>query len=287
MRSSEVGPSGQESTFLPRRGVFPLGAPGRAPLELPDGLPPAIGGTFDHTLSESETPYSSIRAASIRGLLHRRANEERQDAYSVTWDVDSETLLIVVCDGVGSLPDSRRAADFLCSTLPSLYLESRSWRLAIESANRELFEFAAADSGVDRMASTAVAAALAPASAGLGAEIAWTDDSTVWALRNEGWSLLTQDVDGEEPIHTGSVRALPAERPRIRTQKLHAVDCPLFIMSDGVGTPLAMAEEVGSQLATWWSDVPDAFSFARQVGFARRTFVDDRTVVGVWPKVRR
>ena len=39
---------------------------------------------------------------------------------------------------------------------------------------------------------------------------------------------------------------------------------------------------VGSFLAQMWKTPPDMLSFGGQVGFARRSFDDDRTVVGVW-----
>ena len=168
--SSGDGPSVGLDGFLPRRGIFPVGTPGRAAVELPDGLPPSAGRSLDHALVECETPHSLIRGASVRGLLHRRWNEERQDAYSVSWDPESETLLVVVCDGVGSLPESRRAADFLTSIVPSLYFGSRSWNLTIQEANQALLEYADQNSGVDSMASTLVGVALAPASCGLAAD---------------------------------------------------------------------------------------------------------------------
>jgi len=56
----------------------------------------------------------------------------------------------------------------------------------------------------------------------------------------------------------------------------------IFLMSDGVGTPLAMNTEVQTTLANWWKNPPDPFTFARQVAFARKSFVDDRTVIGIW-----
>jgi hypothetical protein len=50
-----------------------------------------------------------------------------------------------------------------------------------------------------------------------------------------------------------------------------------------VDTPLgAGTGEVGRVLADLWAAPPEMLDFAAQVGFARRTFDDDRTVVGVW-----
>jgi hypothetical protein len=36
-------------------------------------------------------------------------------------------------------------------------------------------------------------------------------------------------------------------------------------------------------LAAWWRRPPDPFTFGAQVGFARKTHLDDRTVIGLWP----
>jgi hypothetical protein len=40
--------------------------------------------------------------------------------------------------------------------------------------------------------------------------------------------------------------------------------------------------QVRDTLGGWWAAPPDVFTFARQVAFARRGHMDDRTVVGVW-----
>ena len=55
-------------------------------------------------------------------------------------------------------------------------------------------------------------------------------------------------------------------------------------MSDGVGNPLAWVDEVRTTLSRWWAAPPDIYDFGRQVGFARQTHVDDRTVVGLWKR---
>jgi len=78
------------------------------------------------------------------------------------------------------------------------------------------------------------------------------------------------------------VRALPAACPRLHHTEIAFTDGALFVMTDGVGLPLATTPEVGATLAGWWATPPPIFRFAGQVGFARKTHLDDRTVVGVW-----
>jgi hypothetical protein len=58
----------------------------------------------------------------------------------------------------------------------------------------------------------------------------------------------------------------------------------LVLMSDGVGDPLVDgAGEVGRVLSGAWRRPPRDVDFAAQVGFAKRTYDDDRTVVAVGP----
>jgi hypothetical protein len=57
----------------------------------------------------------------------------------------------------------------------------------------------------------------------------------------------------------------------------------LFAMSDGVSNPLAWSAEVRDTLASWWACPPEPLAFAAQVGFARKSHIDDRTAVGIWP----
>jgi hypothetical protein len=56
-------------------------------------------------------------------------------------------------------------------------------------------------------------------------------------------------------------------------------------MTDGIGDPLAAGTgEVGRFLTGVWSTPPaSGLEFAAHVGFARRSFDDDRTAVAFWP----
>lgn len=283
-------------------GVPAIGDPGRAALELSAGPPPLLGRCADHELSECSLPGVRIRAASIRGLLHRYRQEPRQDRFSLQYDEHTATLIVTVCDGVGSLPLSHEAADFVAARIPDAYLTCGDWPDAITQVNRELAEHAdrvtaAAlvegregsdddDHGCDfeayRMATTFVGVAVrfdgSPS-----VSIAWTDDSTVWLLRDGAWEKLTvDDHQGDAEVYTGRVRALPHPEPRFHTTQLRIGAGALFVMSDGVGEPLQGAAEVRDTLASWWADAPDVFTFASQVGFARKSHLDDRTVVGLW-----
>jgi hypothetical protein len=85
-----------------------------------------------------------------------------------------------------------------------------------------------------------------------------------------------------DQLHSTRSAALPAADPHVVEQELEFHDGALFLMSDGVGNPLAWAADVQAALADRWATPPDPYTFGSQVDFARRTHVDDRTVVGLW-----
>jgi hypothetical protein len=278
-----------------RRGVPAIGDPGRAARELGAGFPPSSPAVPDHLLTEHATDELEIRAASVRGLMHRYREQPRQDAFSIVHEPASGTTLVVVCDGVGSLPRSHEAAAFVADRLPAHYWLHRNWDAAVTAVNAELRELAteivAGDDpggrpgGRDarRMATTLVAVALVTTAEGRRARIVRSDDSTVWHLAPCGtWTPVAAPDAGAGSVHTGSVRALPAICPRLHHAEIPFADGALFVMTDGVGLPLETTAEVRDTLAAWWSAPPPIFRFAGQVGFARTTHLDDRTVVGVW-----
>ncbi|QKW12237.1 protein phosphatase 2C domain-containing protein [Verrucosispora sp. NA02020] len=307
MTLSDVAPPtgdrpGAQSDGRPcnRFGVPAVGVPGRAALELPAGPPSQVGDGADHELSECSFPGVQVRAASVRGLLHRYRAEPRQDRYSIAHDAVTDTLIVSVCDGVGSLRLSHEAAGFVAREMPRSYRSHGEWPAAISEVNQRLTGYAdelarivleagSADAG---MATTFVGTAICLTGPRT-ASIAWTDDSTVWSLVEGEWSKLTADpaaadIGAAGPqavgngLHTGGVRALPHPRPRFRTIEVPVGVGALFVMSDGVGVPLESAREVRDTLAGWWATAPDVFTFASQVGFARKSHLDDRTVVGLW-----
>jgi hypothetical protein len=270
---------------------FAIGDPGRAATELGAGLPTRHPDSADHEMTESRVPGATVRAASMRGLMHRYRHQPRQDRFSVVYDEPTSTLVVTVCDGVGQFALSQEAAAFVASDVPRAYLVHRDWRSAVDEVNGRLATFVADTASrphldeppaTVRMATTLAAAAICLEPGNRYASIVWTDDSSVWTLVDGCWESLTPDQDGSEEIHSGRVRALPHAHPRITTAGHPVGDGPLFVMTDGVGVPLQGSGQVRDTLGRWWAAPPDVFTFARQVAFARRGHMDDRTVVGVW-----
>jgi len=119
--------------------------------------------------------------------------------------------------------------------------------------------------------------------------VASQGDSPVWALSAGGsWRRLAGSKSaGADGLATSKVLALPllpAERgTHPVTTEILAPDCTLLLMSDGVGDPLWEADDdVALTLGRAWARPPLQHQFTAQIGFGRKGFDDDRTVVGVW-----
>ena len=276
---------------------YAIGDPGRAASELAAGPPVVPAGQPDVELSAATLPGMVIRAATIRGLLHRFNGTSGQDAFALAQDPAGRAIA-VVCDGVGSLGRSREAAQLASRHLAVLGAAKVSWPDAIAQVNEELGALAkvaaeggAADEGpgdaeADGMATTAVAAALRRKEENWVVDEAWVGDSSLWHLGADGrWTVLAgaPDDDEENTFHVTGVRPLPSADGSCSSRELIVPGGAIFLMSDGVGNPLRWSTEVQETLAEWWRQPPDPFSFAAQVAFARRSHTDDRTVIGIWP----
>jgi serine/threonine protein phosphatase PrpC len=273
--------------------ILAIGVPGRAATGIGPSAPAYCSDSADHELSECAVPGAQVRAASIRGIMHRYKREPRQDRFSVVYDDATATLLVAVCDGVGEFALSQEAAAFVAADAPRAYLCHRDWHPAVAEVNERLTDFVrtaadrtrlyAAPAGA-RMATTLAAVAIRLGDARRVASIAWTDDTSVWLLRKGGWEELTGDAAtaDTEALDSSRVRALPHDEPRLSVIETEVPDGALFVTTDGVGKPLEYSPQVQDTLAGWWATPPDVFTFARQVGFARKSHIDDRTAVGVW-----
>jgi hypothetical protein len=270
---------------------YPIGDPGRGALEVPEGPPPARVGAADIEISSAELPGMRIRAASSRGILHRHQQTVRQDAFALGHrrpPGEEAGAVLVVSDGVGSLERSDEAAAHVSRRLAELGAAAVPWRDAYRQVNDELGKYAVWASppgGPLTMATTAVAVCVGREGDDWVGEVAWVGDSSLWHLNRRGdWTLITGPLPEAEAgdYHSGGVRPLPSADGECSTSVFRLSGGALFLMSDGVGNPLSYAPDVRAALAQWWAQPPDPFTFAAQVGFAKRTHIDDRTTVGIW-----
>lgn len=267
-------------------GVFAIGDPGRAAFATLDGPPtPAISAP-DVAASSAALPGIRIRAASVRGIQHKAQHTVRQDAFALG-QLGGSQAVVVVCDGVGSLDRSDYAAALVSQRLAQLAMSGAPWPAAFETANAELGNVAAEWESQQRggMATTAIALAVTRRSGWWTGEAAWIGDSPLWHLGEDGvWAPVTEVPAGEaRGFHTSAVQAMPTADGSCSWCSFRIYGGALFAMSDGVGNPLAWSAEVRDTLASWWACPPEPLTFAAQVGFARKSHIDDRTAVGIWP----
>lgn len=267
-------------------GRLAIGEPGRAATEMPYGLPPAVIGPPDLAISAATLPGIRVLAASSRGIQHRAEQTVRQDAFALA-QAGGTQAIAVVCDGVGSLDRSDHAAALVSQHLAAYGATSMPWPEAFEAANAELTKVAAEweATGLGAMATTALAVSVSRQDGWWTGEVAWVGDSPLWHLADDGdWSPITSDGhrEDEQDFHSSSVRPMPTPDGACSCESFRVRGGALFAMSDGVGNPLAWSTEVRSSLARWWTRPPAPLAFAAQVAFARKSHIDDRTVVGIW-----
>lgn len=274
---------------------FCIGDAGRAARELPAGLPIGQPGLADAELSAATFPQVLLLAATVRGLQHRAGAKPRQDAFAISHHGTADTgarTIAVVCDGVGSLGRSEEAAALVSRRLAYLGAAGLPWPESFFRANEALREFAAesadeegTDSAANGMATTAVALAVHREGQDWVGDLAWAGDPTAWHLGDDGrWTPLAElGDDYESGWYPSVVRPLPCADGHCPTTTFRVSRGALFLMTDGVSNPLRWSSGVRETLARWWARPPDLFTFAAQVGFARKTHLDDRTVIGIWP----
>jgi len=156
----------------------------------------------------------------------------------------------------------------------------------IRAAAEEAVRAGGEDDPAAGMATTAVAVRLCREGSDWVGEVAWIGDSSLWYLDADShWTLVTEppwDDEGDDEYSWTRVRPFPSADGLCTFRDFRLTGGALFLMSDGVANPLRWSDDVQTALADWWVIPPDPFTFAAQVGFARRTHIDDRTAVGMW-----
>ena len=237
-----------------------------------------------------------IRAATVRGVLHRATGQPRQDAFALGQRHlvgKPGRAVVVVCDGVGALGRSQEAAMLVSRHLVALANAGVAWPTAFKEANDAIgANFAAAlladprtPDARDGMATTAMALVTHRDGDEWVIEAAWAGDSSLWHLSPDGkWELLAGCQDDDPDVrYAPAIEPLPSPNGFCASAEFRLSGGAIFAMTDGVANPLRWSAQVAEKLATWWTCPPDPFTFAAQVGFGRKAYTDDRTVVGIWP----
>jgi serine/threonine protein phosphatase PrpC len=247
-----------------------------------------------------------LRAASVRGLSHRAYGKPRQDEYGYRITPDGRYLVLCVADGLSSGPRSHLAAEVAVRTGTALLVTALAgttpaeldWEQIVGEVAGHIVVYArkrlpdgaemTVDDIVGWMGTTATYAVVDLADEVLDVHAVMVGDSSVWVLRADGWQPLSEVKNAGADVATSAVEALPqvGQRDRVRLHTKVGAGEALVLMTDGVGDPLGDGDgEVGAFLGAAWRTPPHEVEFVGQVGFSRRTFDDDRTVIAVWPAV--
>ncbi|MEW1805158.1 protein phosphatase 2C domain-containing protein [Pseudarthrobacter sp. NPDC080039] len=296
-----------------------IGQPGSLSTYLPTALSEPFGRP-DSVLDAGRVGDLDVRAASIRGYRHRYSADSlsttREDEYCLRLSQDAGWLVAVVADGVSnSSLQSHKAAEIAAKMGARIIAAELSegkhpleidWKdnihnklssAIIRSAAKESERTLPTDGRInakllleaaEMMATTAVTAIIGTRASDSAVPLYVVDlagDSSILLLRDMKWALIAGGKTSSADVVDSTVYALPLfspEAPKVVSETLRSGEA-LFLMSDGVGDPLGSGDgEVGRLLAGRWSNVPEKWSFARDIDFHRETFDDDRTVVGVW-----
>ncbi|MCK8672241.1 protein phosphatase 2C domain-containing protein [Rhodococcus sp. HM1] len=289
---------------------YTIGDPGRSYSEIgggkpfPSAMPPdSVCDAFDHQ-------GWALRAASVRGLMHRSDGSPRQDAYAVRYSPDKDRLVVAVCDGVGSAPESHVASDMAANFLVDRAVDAGTlinddwWTEVFHDASDALAAAArnagASDpspAGVRQvMATTAILAAVDNVSvagpwtvqyAGVGDSSLWLTD--VSTDEDTSWIPILGGKHTGDGIATNRTSALPVyEKTCVQPEQFILLEGQLLLVcTDGVGDAFGSGMgEVAQTLRRSWMNPPTALNFAAQVSFGRRRLLDDRTGVALWAPTR-
>jgi hypothetical protein len=286
-----------------------LGEPGRQ-REIISVLSPVAVGVPDTLLDFLTVDPFEVRACSTRGYSHRYSGAPRQDAYCVAYNED--WLVVAVADGVSQGVQSHVAAETAARAACKLVLDqaeslaSLDWaalcgrlsrRIIDEAAYRRIVPLPDEASTTEQvmavrgaMSTTLVVAAIrrsADAGGRFDGHLAIiAGDSGAYVIDDDGMRAIAggKEANPGSPISSSAVDPLPgASSPDVQPLVLNARQ-GLVLVTDGIGDAVgAGTGEVGEQLARRWCTPPPISAFFEDVNFLRRSYDDDRTVVGVWP----
>jgi hypothetical protein len=265
------------------------------------GLPSkGIGDLPDTEIDWGKHGKVQVRAASVRGRLHRYEGSLRQDAFALQFHATNNFSysIAAVSDGVGSLPLSHIAASIAARSVvkkiksqlgdvDSIFFNSSdTFQWTIESLNREIKGVCPEEIN---MACTLIVAVVCTSNlepnSNATCRVLRLGDSSAWLLSEQRWLCLSRTSPEEYGLDSNKVSALPFAKNgwHADTDVILPDNSAVFLMTDGIGEPLGDGQSMlGNYLATCWGEPPAPFHFGHTIDFARRSHMDDRTAVGLW-----
>ena len=311
---AEPGDTPDPSVYLGRAGTIPAPTPADTPafLELPTQAPPVgdLRGEVVPRLAAEPTSLPGLRAdggllgglwiaaASTAGMSHLLNGTTAQDAYQFTLTDDAATLVLVVCDGLGSRPlTSQVGAGLLASYACRAAAQVTAAQLAAapEETLRAVLRTASADTSAHRAAvlgplddsalASTVALCLLP--------LAGTDQPTAWVARvgdchvfsctaDGTWNTAFAPEDGPSNMVHGSLPRPDADAVIECTPFEPGVPGALILTTDGLALDVFDSPGVRGWLTKRWSVPCGAARMLDALRYRRQGSHDDRTALTVW-----
>ncbi|MQY25988.1 protein phosphatase 2C domain-containing protein [Nocardia aurantia] len=273
--------------------------------------PVAVGDEFrrvpyrpDTVLDGWSTGAFTVRAASMRGHLHRHNGAPRQDDLAITHAL-GHRLNVAVADGVSGAAQShvgattavRYASQWLADSAPAgdsdiewhTLFQYAAWALIEQTVT--VLGLPEADAGLaDQLLVTTlvVGACDALADGTVSARLAAVGDSAAWLLSGGQFiPLLGGKSASAAGLSSSAVDGLPRVPAEIATARAIVRPGDVLLMgTDGFGDPLGGGDgQVGDLFRGLLAGrVPSLVEFGHALDFSRETFDDDRTLVAIWPR---
>ncbi len=265
----------------------------------------------------------TLRAASVRGDSHRYAGTPRQDAYALGLSEDGAFLTVAVADGIGTTELGHLAADIITQSVAHKLAQSISassdlsrldWQGVLEDSSRRLvkqgqgwlksLQVSPGDDaeGLVRAVRELAACTLIAAAVDVRANTEGTHSYVYFRVGDAAARLLSlarghivrlgareEQEEAEGGVDDG---ATGGQLPLVTWRGDYRPELggfgrgeALLLMTDGVDKPLGDGlGDVGAELFSRWAEPPSQYNFAASVDFAKSTWIDDRTVVALWPR---
>ena len=252
-----------------------------------------------------------VRAASVRGRLHRRRGTPRQDDLAVSFHPRTRSVAFAVADGVPAARHSHIGASAACRAAVGALLtdldragtgaepmidwpglvEQAAWQV-IAQARTLLGPGTSAETAEEQFATTLAAGLVRPVPGGARISMIRIGDSQAWILAGRRFRRLPDDDGGAPDAATpppgpSHPAAAPAALPRVppvtaRGGSLQPGEV-LLVGTDGFGAPLGGGEdEVGEHFAAALAHPPAPARFLLDLDFSRLSCEDDRTLIAIW-----
>jgi hypothetical protein len=261
-----------------------------------------------------ENGFLTLRGASVRGGSHRWENIPRQDSFATVFIPDKNWVVVAVADGVSGASQSHIGAHVAVNSAINYFINTKTadierinWKHVCETTAQNLnqavkslkgygniqdaadkTENDIAEATLKYLATTFVCAVITESRSGdsLIANVINVGDSGVWLLADGKFNAVVGGKDDNADITSNDVAPLPYIPDNIEPVEISIESGEvLLIGTDGFGEPLGSGNgDLGLLFKNTLKTIPSSVDFVNTLDFMRKYFVDDRTLVAIWPR---